>query len=102
MPTKSSLSPRVLRWSPNDEWKQLMASWLVTSVIFFGPVALFFILSGRHDLWAWAFSGSTQSAERRSGEMAPDFTLRDLEGTPFHLAEEVLKSPVVLEIGSFS
>jgi hypothetical protein len=34
--------------------------------------------------------------------MLPDFTLRDLEGKSFHLAEEAAKRPIVVEVGSFT
>lgn len=94
--------PSVERSLPHGEWRQLIASCFLTSVIFLGPLALFCILSGRYDLWSWACSDPSGQVQDRADMLAPDFTLRDLEGRRFHLAEEVLKSPVVLEIGSFS
>jgi peroxiredoxin len=36
------------------------------------------------------------------GEPAPDFTLPDTDGRPFHLAREVGKVPLVLELGSIT
>jgi hypothetical protein len=36
------------------------------------------------------------------GEVAPEFTLRDVDGKPFRLRDESGKVPVVIEFGSFT
>lgn len=36
------------------------------------------------------------------GEIAPDFTLKTLEGEEFSLSEAFAKGPVVIEFGSFT
>jgi hypothetical protein len=36
------------------------------------------------------------------GALAPDFTLMDIEGRPYHLAENLGQRPTVIEFGSFS
>ncbi len=37
-----------------------------------------------------------------AGEIAPDFTLKTLEGEEFTLSEAFAKGPVVIEFGSFT
>ena len=37
-----------------------------------------------------------------AGEIAPDFTLKTLEGEEFSLSEAYAKGPVVIEFGSFT
>ena len=37
-----------------------------------------------------------------AGEIAPDFTLKTLEGEEFTLSEAYAKGPVVIEFGSFT
>ena len=37
-----------------------------------------------------------------AGEAAPDFTLRDVDGAEFHLADLAGKRPVVIEFGSYT
>lgn len=87
---------------PRGSWKRLLASWLLTSAVFLGAIAFFLTLGQRYYVWSWLVYGPPRPPELKAGDLAPDFTLRDLKGTPFHLAEEVLESPVVVEIGSFS
>jgi hypothetical protein len=36
------------------------------------------------------------------GEVAPEFTLRDVDGKPFRLARELARMPVLIEFGSFT
>ncbi len=38
----------------------------------------------------------------KAGEMAPDFTLKTLEGDEFLLSEAYARGPVVIEFGSFT
>ena len=42
------------------------------------------------------------NAQPKAGEMAPDFTLKTLDGEEFQLSEEVAKQPVVIEFGSYT
>lgn len=83
-------------------WKHFLASWLLTSAILFCTGTLILALNGRFYLWSWAAYDPLPLKEFGPDDLAPDFTLRDLRGRPFHLAEELQKSPVVLEIGSFT
>jgi hypothetical protein len=54
-------------------------------------------------VWRWAvWTPEPWTELLEVGDAAPDFTLRDLDGKPFHLAEEAAKLPIVLEIGSFT
>jgi hypothetical protein len=38
----------------------------------------------------------------KKGDMAPDFTLKTIDGEVFNLSEAVAKQPVVIEFGSYT
>jgi hypothetical protein len=47
-------------------------------------------------------SASAKPIKVTAGEAAPDFTLRDVDGAEFHLADLTGKRPVVIEFGSYT
>jgi cytochrome oxidase Cu insertion factor (SCO1/SenC/PrrC family) len=65
-------------------------------------VAALVLLAGWHVFLARWDNRTFAPPPEFVGTPAPDFTLRDLDGQPFHLGEECRKRPVVLEIGSWT
>ena len=82
--------------------RRFLVTWLLTMAACLCALMLILAVIGQSYCWWW--QGYTPPPVRDFGpdNLAPDFTLRDLDGQPFHLAEEAAKSPLVLEIGSFT
>ena len=82
--------------------RRFIVNWLLSLAICLCALMLILAGMGRSYCWWWQRYALPLVPEFGPDNLAPDFTLRDLDGQPFHLAEEVVKSPVVLEIGSYS
>ena len=82
--------------------KRAVVVWLLLSMLGLGGVALLLSLTWIASDWQWSNNNPPFYFHLGPGDLAPDFTLRDLDGKSFHLAEEAAKSPIVLEIGSFT
>jgi hypothetical protein len=76
--------------------------WLILSAIFIFGLTFLVALSATVYRTHWAAFTPPREDEFGPENRAPDFTLQSLDGTSFHLAEAVDRTPVVLEIGSFT
>jgi hypothetical protein len=77
-------------------WTLSSAACLIVMVLTLGVV-------WQAEAWQWStWTPPPIVVELGPGELAPDFTLLDLEGKSFHLAEEAAKLPIVIELGSFT
>lgn len=102
MQTEPSLPHSANRSGRRGARQHLVVSWLLASAIILCAGTLILAADGRLYLWWWTNHQPSLPKDFGPDGLAPDFTLLDLEGRPFHLSEEVHKSPVVLEVGSFS
>lgn len=81
---------------------RFLLTWVLTMSACLCALTLFLAGLKRYYVWSWVAYTIPPVQEFGPDNLAPDFTLRDLDGQPFHLAEEVVRSPLVLQIGSFS
>ena len=84
--------------------RRFILAWLLTSALILGGINGALALTGAIYQWRWdAWTPPRHDPLQLDvGDDAPDFTLRDLEGKSFHLAEEAAKRPIVVEVGSFT
>jgi cytochrome oxidase Cu insertion factor (SCO1/SenC/PrrC family) len=84
--------------------RRFVLAWLLASALILGGISGALALTEAMYQWQWdAWTPSRDDPlELDVGDPAPDFTLRDLEGKPFHLTEETAKRPIVVEVGSFT
>ncbi len=76
--------------------------WSLTLGAGLGAVTLILLVTWYISVTSSLSQPLPSSREFVADHPAPDFTLRDLDGESFHLAEEWVKGPVVLEIGSWT
>ncbi len=69
--------------------------WLVTSLMVMAVLPL--TLSAQS-----AKFDEFPNVQPKAGDMAPDFTLKTVDGEDFHLSEAVAQQPVVIEFGSYT
>jgi hypothetical protein len=82
--------------------RRLLLLWLVVVATLGCGATLTLALTARVYRRHWDTFTPPLVEEFGPDNQAPDFTLRDLDGESFHLALAAARTPIVLEIGSFT